>query len=217
MDNEGARRAERAVMADPGVLTMNVEPPDGRKYWLEQDMLPQDRLKRVKPTFKIGEVAKIFFARSPDWLRWLGHQQEEGTPGSVLEVNRTKSGSRIYTLVDVERIAHTLLEHKRIDIRQFTGAISIIRWMAYTYGILNEEDMLPASPPAEPVGQQVIPRVDEEIQNALVRGGQCTACNEDRHQDCDTATEVAKAAWAGGSMEIENPCTCYASNPEAHE
>lgn len=217
-DREGMLRAERSVMADPGVLTMNVEPPNGRKYWLEKNMLPAGRLGQIKPTFKIGEVAKTFFARSPDWLRWLGHQQEEGTQGSVLEVSRTKAGSRIYDLVDVERIAHTLLEHKRISVRQFVGAISIIRWMAYSYGILNEKDMVPSEGKDPANGQQVIPGVDQQIKEALVRGGQCEACQRGQCQNCETAAVLAEAAWRGETVyQLGDACTCYTANEAKHQ
>lgn len=214
-DHEGIRRAQRAVMVDPGVLTFSVEPPGGRKYWLDESMLPLDKLGKVKPTFRIGEVARIFFARSSDWLRLMGQQQSDD---SVLDVKRTESGSRIYTLVDVEKIAHTLLEAERISMRQFVGAISIIRWMAYSYGILSDQDMVPPEPAEDGDVQPPITGVDEEIRRVLMRNGSCDACQRDQHQDCETAAQVAEMTWRGHSvLQIGDPCPCYADDPERHQ
>lgn len=218
MDHEGMRRATKAAMPDPDALTVDVRPPEGRKYWLEESMLPQDRLGNIKPMFKVGEVAKIFFARSPDWLRWLGAQQKEETD-NVLNARRTGSGSRIYTLVDVERIAHVLLSTGKINARQFTGAINVIRWMAYQYGILNELDLVPKEDPEDcGADQQVIPLVDEEIAAALKRSSGCEQCQKDKHGDCETSARIAQMAWKGETvLQIADPCPCYAADIPLHE
>lgn len=210
MGRKGARKGEAAVL-------VNVTPPEGHKYWLEESMLPQDRLGGVKPTFKIGEVAKVFFARSPDWLRWLGSRKDADPDSMVLDVRRTDAGSRIYTLVDVERIAHTLLEHEKINAWQFTYAISTVCAMALQYGILKEADLVPSNTvPGHQ--QQVIPLVDEEIEAALRRSSGCEACQKEQHQDCETAAEVAALTWKGDTvMHIDDPCPCFTADPDKHE
>lgn len=235
MDGEGARRLEKAVMPELGSLTTEVNPPEGKRFWLEESMLPSGRLGQIKPTFKIGEVAKTFFARSPDWLRGLGTQQErEGgvfeLDGEPLEFKRTDSGARIYTLVDVERLAHALLEHRKIDVQQFVSAINIMRWMAYAYRVLKPEDMKPTPPPPEPEAEQLpIPQVDEEIVAAQERTeeaktkaesqeGYCDACASGEHGDCETAVEIATRAWKGQTvLQVGNACRCYTRDPKAHQ
>lgn len=231
MDQEGIRRVERTAMIDPGVLLTELTPPGGRQFWLEEGMLPQDRLGNIKPTFKIGEVAKVFFARSPDWLRWLSTQNEQGggifeLGGQPLTVRRTTSEARIYTLVDVERLAHALLEHGRIDMQQFTSAINIIRWMAYCYKILKPQDMIP-SHDAVGVEQLPIEGIDEQIaavrlhnqqQREQDQAGTCQSCREDRHGDCDTAVEIARRTFKGETLiKVDDPCRCYTGNPKIHE
>lgn len=231
MDSEGARRLEKAVMPDIGTQTTDVNPPGGKRFWLEDSMLPSGRLGQIKPLFKIGEVAKIFFARSPDWLRGLGTQQErEGgvfeLDGAPLEFKRTGSGARIYTLVDVERLAHALLEHGKIDVQQFVSAINIMRWMAYCYRILRSQDMVQARP-LEPVAEQLaIPHVDEEIAAAEQRSAEeqpdtadyCPACAGGEHGDCETAVEIATRAWKGQTvLQVGGACRCYQRDPKAHQ
>ncbi len=170
MDREGAHRVEQAAVLGLDMLTTHITPPGGREYWLTDDMMPTTRLNEVKPSFKIAEVAMVFFARSADWLRWLGAQQEkEGgvleLKGKPLEVQRTTAGSRTYTLVDVERLAHALLENHKIDGTQFLTTINIIRWMAYNYRILSERDMMSTSPSRN--GEQLtIPGIDDDIKAA---------------------------------------------------
>src|SRR5690606_14114588 len=139
-----------------------------------------------------------------DWLRLMGQQQSDD---SVMDVKRTESGSRIYTLVDVEKIPHTLLEAGRISMGQSVGSISITRWMAYSYGILSDQHMV-----------QPEPTVDEEIRRVLIRNGSCDACQRDQHQDCETAAQVAELTWRGHSvLQIGDPCLCYADDPERHQ
>lgn len=166
------RRVETSVTIDPAMLTRGINPPDGRRYWLYEEMLPQDRNHRVKPTFKITEVAKVFFFRSADWLRWLDRLDKEEPvfelDGNPLTIQRTeKGGSRIYTLVDVERLAHALLQHAKIDGSQFELAIGILLRMAIGYRMLDEEDLTPPPAPVRIGGrQEPIPHIDEQIERA---------------------------------------------------
>lgn len=168
MDREGSRRVSQVVMVNPTAITMDANPP-GRVFWLEDHMLPVDRRGQVKPTFKVAEVARVFFARSADWLRWLGtrHDRDGGVlelDGKPLIINRTESGSRVYTLVDVERLAHALLQHGQIDAQQFVAAINIIRWIAFNYRILLETQVVSPTRVARLQGEQlVIEGIDQEI------------------------------------------------------
>lgn len=168
MDREGLRRVEAGVNPGLGVLGTHLDPPGGRRFWLYDSMLPEGRKGQVKPTFTITQVAKIFFARSADWLRWLGaqHEKEGGIfelDGEELVIKRTESGNRVYTLVDVERLAHALLQHHKISGIQFSTTIGLVRLMAFQYGILTDADV---SEGGQVRGQLAIEGVDRQIEEA---------------------------------------------------
>lgn len=223
MDSEGTRRVEGAVMLGPSALTMDINPPGGRMFWLEDEMLPSGRQGQVKPVFRISEVAKVFFARSADWLRWLGTQHDADggifeLDGRELTIKRTETGNRTYTLVDVERLAHALLQHGRIDGQQFVACINLIRWMAYSYKILKEEDMAVQTDPVID-GQLTIDGIDEEIAevNERTPDGKCLPCQRRTHKLCVTALEVEAARKQGQDIvEVEQACSCYLKKPDKH-
>jgi hypothetical protein len=220
MDREGVHRVEQGMLPGLDMLTTHVEPPRGRKYWLTDEMLPRTRLGEVKPSFKIAEVAKIFFARSADWLRWLGAQQDKDggvleLDGVPLEIQRTTAGSRTYTLVDVERLAHALLENHKIDGMQYVTAINLIRWMALNYKILSEQDMMPTRS-ARTSEQLVIPDIDKSLKAAghkPVVSSVCSPCRSDDHGDCELACELS---FKSPGAEIEAACSCFRADPAKH-
>lgn len=154
-DMEGMRRIEQSVWADQadtvpagvGSYIVEVTPP-GRRFWIDDISMPRNRKDQIKPTFRISEVARFFFARSADWMRWLDSLASPSEPygvftldGEPLKIKRTASGSRVYTLADIERLAHALLEHDKIDGRQFSATIALVKWQAYNYGVLTDADM----------------------------------------------------------------------------
>lgn len=156
-DMEGMRRIEQSVLADHsggipegvGSFIVEVTPP-GRRFWLEDKDMPRNRKNAIKPTFRISEVGRFFFARSADWMRWLDGLATVDEPhgvftldGKPLQIKRTASGSRVYTLADIERLAHALLEHDKIDGRQFAATIALVKWSAFNYGVLTDADMMP--------------------------------------------------------------------------
>jgi hypothetical protein len=229
MDREGMRRVEQAVT--PDLMALDVTPPDGRRFWLSDSMLPEGRRGQIKPTFTITQVAKVFFARSADWLRWLGTKQNaEGgvfeLDGQALEIKRTESGNRVYTLVDVERLAHALLEHGKIDGVQFTTAINILRLMAYQYKILTDQDMTPRPAagqlPIEGIDRQIneigkkaaAQAADDELRQ---RDESCESCQRDEHEVCDVAYEIAVKRNRGlANFTVEDHCGCYFAAPDKH-
>lgn len=227
MDREGTRRVAGTVTPDPARLVMDANPPDGRRFWLTDEMLPRDRQGDVKPTFSIAGVAKVFFARSPDWLRWLNTQhKKEGSEeiftldGHPLEIKRTESGNRTWTLVDVERLAHALLQHGKIKVDAFVTTINIIRWMAFSYGMLSEADMLNA-PPKPRIVEDAVAQAEQEVTpptegsadvipikeqaKAIVFSQTNEAhCEHCRVGECESCTSLAV-------------CLCYAADPHGHD
>jgi len=91
-----------------------------------------------EPKFRVSEVAKVFFARSPHWVRW--REREGHTDYFDQKINGRSdpnAGARSYTLVDVERMARGLAQHGAIDERQLAGALMILRGLGGIYGYLS--------------------------------------------------------------------------------
>lgn len=163
MDYESLRRTGGVVLPQ---FVREVMPPRGRRFWVTDEMVmtSKSRTGKVKPTFSIAVLARVFFAKSSDWVRYMDTRDEEGfyLDGELLTPTRSEAGSRIYTLADVEKMAHALLQNSRIDLMHFAATIQIIKSMAYLYRILPEADIAastefvaPAHPQIE--GQEMIP------------------------------------------------------------
>lgn len=94
---------------------------------------------RLKPVYSIGEVSKVFFARSTYWLRWAerkgyftldGHAVGDRRKlGADEIVHGGIAGTRTYCLNDIEEMAHALISH---------GAISGGKFRAILYMIANQ-------------------------------------------------------------------------------
>lgn len=164
--------------------------------------IPGDRLilegidVSLEPLFGVTDVAKVFFGRSPHWIRWLEEKHafvingdpncshtkhvrelrpvpvldEDGekildafgkkvteekmiwvdvgdfTPktgrckkckGQKVGGRRTESGARIYSLADVELVAHALAQNRNIDGIQLQLALSVVEISARIWGYLD--------------------------------------------------------------------------------
>lgn len=89
------------------------------------------------PAFTVSEVGKIFFARSPHWMRWI---EREGwltdDDGELMVRRREGSTVRTYGLADVERIAYALADKRRIDAPQLLMALRVMRSVGDVWGLL---------------------------------------------------------------------------------
>ena len=87
------------------------------------------------PTWRTGEVAKSFFHKSTAWMRW--HERN----GHLASVNgedltpRAATGAREYTLADIERVAHNLFDHARIDLNTLHLVLAECRLKALGWGV----------------------------------------------------------------------------------
>ncbi len=86
-----------------------------------------------KPIYTVSEMAKFFFARTNHWVRWLesvGRMaviEEDGTSRRVgVRRNETMNG-RIYTLSDIEEIAHALAANGTIPGTQLRNTLRLLR------------------------------------------------------------------------------------------
>lgn len=120
--------------------------PEDRRFWTDETM-------EEKPTFGVSEMAKVFFAKGPDWLRWRsdpvpprGQKRKDMKfpdgwfilDGERLEAKRTSAGARYYTLYDIERMAHALHQNGGIGPEQLARVVRIVKDMAELYGYLGE-------------------------------------------------------------------------------
>lgn len=95
----------------------------------------------ASPVFTISEMARFFFARSNHWVRWLEQKGKmvaadaEGNPRKVGQ-RRTESGARVYTLGDVEEVAHALAQQRVISGLQLQHTLTIVLAQAQMYELL---------------------------------------------------------------------------------
>lgn len=129
------------VIADPELL------PSGRRFWTDDSMFELDKDGRPKPSFAVQEVAKVFFGRGPDWLRWRYRRVERDgevilpygyfvLDGVPLETKKTPAGARYYSLADIERMAHALAQTGGIDGAQLANTVLLVKTIARIYGVL---------------------------------------------------------------------------------
>lgn len=115
----------------------------------EPTIVHPDPVKIYRPHFSVQEVAKIFFAKSPDWLRWRSRGAEGYPDGyfvldpndpakrTKLEPKRTDAGARYYTLADVEKMLHAAYQNGAIEGFELAAGIYIVKWMARLHGKLD--------------------------------------------------------------------------------
>lgn len=89
-----------------------------------------------EPRFSVAEVAKVFFGRSPHWLRWVERKGRIKFDGEPVSVSRTEVGARTYTLADVEKMAHGLAATGAIEPVNLIYALRIVQSVARVYGYL---------------------------------------------------------------------------------
>lgn len=94
-----------------------------------------------KPVFTVSEMAKFFFARTNHWVRWLEQQNKmllAEPDGTVREVGnrRNDKQGRVYTLSDVEEIAHALAQNGSISGAQLRQTLLLIKVQAQMNGYL---------------------------------------------------------------------------------
>lgn len=122
------------ALIEPLPLGETVVVTDAR---LDPDKLMLDGVDTAKePHFTVSEVAKVFFARTSHWIRWLESQQAFILDGENVAERRTDKGARVYTLADVERMTHALAVNGKINGAQAANALHIVQTIARVWGYL---------------------------------------------------------------------------------
>ena len=115
----------------------------------EAMIVSRDWRRKAAPFFSVHEVAKIFFAMSSSWLR-LKLNPEPGRPhGSFLDVHgkpmvfrrrdpEKSDSARVFTLADVEQMAHSLNELGDIDSARLAQVLRIVHAVADLFGLFDQ-------------------------------------------------------------------------------
>jgi hypothetical protein len=109
------------------------------------------KLLHVRPLYSVSEVAKVFFGRSSQWIRYFENQDtayfnglgEDGDikpaftfDGERIQFSREESGYRSYSLDVIEKMAHALTQNKRISANQLNNALMMIEGQCRIYKYL---------------------------------------------------------------------------------
>jgi hypothetical protein len=147
-------QSEPLVVADPENLTL----PEGQRFFLDDSMFPLDKRNKPVPTFKVKEVAEVFFGKSVDWLRWRMRPDDKRVKDKVtgeitvipgdhpdgffildeqpMDFKRTGPGARYFTLADIERMAVALAQGGHIDGARLALVIRMVVTCARLHGVI---------------------------------------------------------------------------------
>jgi hypothetical protein len=120
------------------------DPETGREFFLWDSMFNRTEDGTPLPAYTVQETAKVFFGRGPDWLRWRyrpATHYPQGyfvLDGTILEPKRTPKGNRYYTLADIERMAHALVENNAIDGEQLSIILQLVLLQARLHRVIKD-------------------------------------------------------------------------------
>lgn len=136
--------------SEPLIISTNdLLHPEGRRFWLDDSMFDKDAQGLYKPRFSVQEVAKCFFGKGADWLRWRSRPDSKGNhphgyfilDGKPMDFKRLPSAdpdqatARYYTLADIERMAHALAQQGAIDGTRLAHIVLMARTCARLYNV----------------------------------------------------------------------------------
>lgn len=122
--------------------------PPGREFWITDDMIERGKKGEPKPWFSTHTVATVFIGRSAAWLRVRMRQSDEyreselvDEHGVALDIHRSPTGDRQFSLADIERTAYALRRSGSIDEKRFICMIMQVVWCARQTGLLGDEGL----------------------------------------------------------------------------
>lgn len=144
----------------PGPIVLSSDdltPSGGRTYFLDdKDFKIDARSGMHVPNFAVQEVAKCFFGREADWLRWRMRPDKARVDGKQtypngcfvlngkpMKFKRKPSEhggetARYFTLADIERMAHALAQQGIIDGTRLSLIVIQVRACAKTWGVWRD-------------------------------------------------------------------------------
>jgi hypothetical protein len=121
--------------------------PPGREFWITDEMA-QVKEGSPRPWFSTHTVATVFIGRSAAWLRVRMRQSEDwpdseliDASGVPLDIHRSPTGDRQFSLADIEQTAYALRRSGSIDERRFICMIEMVVWCARQCGLLGDEGL----------------------------------------------------------------------------
>jgi hypothetical protein len=121
--------------------------PPGRRFWITEEMITRGRKGEPSPWFSTHTVATVFIGRSAAWLR-VRMRTSDDFPyselvldGVPIEVHRSQTGDRQFSLRDIEMTAHALRETGSIDDDRFVCMVEMVVWCARQAGLLGDEGL----------------------------------------------------------------------------
>lgn len=132
--------AGRASPPEEPYAQENWHPP-GRRFWVTEEMITRGKKDEPKPWYSTHTVATVFIGRSAAWLRVKMRQSDEFPhsqlilDGVALDIHRSPTGDRQFSLADIERTAHALHEGGAIDDKRFACMIMMVVWSARQNGL----------------------------------------------------------------------------------
>lgn len=121
--------------------------PPGRRFWITDDLLKTGKGGAPQPWYSTHTVATNYIGRSAAWLRVRMRQSEEYPDsqlvldGKPLDIHRSPTGDRQFSLADIEKTAYALREADAIDEHRFVCMIMLVVWEARQYGLLGDEGL----------------------------------------------------------------------------
>jgi hypothetical protein len=121
--------------------------PPARRFWLTEEMIVRGKNGASRPWYSTHTVATVFIGRSAAWLRVRMRQTEEYQEselvldGVPLDIHRSPTGDRQFSLRDIEMTAHALRESGSIDEARFICMIEMVAWCARQNGLLGNEGL----------------------------------------------------------------------------
>lgn len=131
-------------LAEKFGLVPQEDPESGRVFFLWDSMFIRTEDGILLPNYTVQETAKVFFGRGPDWLRWRYRPATHYPQGyfvlgdTILEPKRTEKGNRYYTLADIERMAHALVQNNAIDGEQLSIILQLVLLQARVHGVIKD-------------------------------------------------------------------------------
>jgi hypothetical protein len=91
------------------------------------------------PHFSIGEVAKIFFAKSPSWLRGQETAGKFSIQGEdvFLVRRRVAKHARYFCLEDIELMVHALAFNRVINGVRLRTTLTVLKGVGQIWGYLS--------------------------------------------------------------------------------
>jgi hypothetical protein len=129
---------------------------DERKFVMQDEWFKEQHIRQAdgsikvvlpKPTFTVQEVAKAFFGVDPEWLRYrLGNERPNDPDnyarsmfyldGELVGDRRTPSGFRYFTLADIEKMGHSLVQQGAMSAGRLGHVVMIIKYVAKMWQII---------------------------------------------------------------------------------